>query len=294
MPRVTWPTATMTTSLESAYRECLQLTRSHYENFPVASILVPEPLRKPISAIYAFARRADDIADESGQSVEMKLAELDRMENNLRATLSGSEPSEPLYLALKDTVESRKLKAGYFYDLLDAFRQDVTKKRYADFNEILDYCRRSANPVGRLLLQLTRNDSEQNNRDSDLVCSSLQIINFLQDIEQDARENNRIYLPQDEMQDAGVTDDDILQRSTRPEVVAFVHMQIARVRRMMEQGAPLGRRLDGRFGIEIRAIVAGGLCICNALERQGDNIYSRPRLAMGDKLAMLATALFRL
>ena len=201
---------------------------------------------------------------------------------------------DPLFIALSNTIRRYRLERRLFHDLLDAFIQDTTKTRYADFAEVLDYCRRSANPVGRLLLGLFQQESPANLRDSDLICSGLQLINFMQDIQQDVIENDRVYFPLDEMTAAGVTVDDIKQRSQRPRVVAFARGQTRRARRLLRGGAALGHRLKGRFGLEIRAITNGGLCVCEALLNQGADIYSRPRLGRRDKIKIAAKAVLRL
>jgi squalene synthase HpnC len=277
----------MTDELQAAYDECLHVARSHYENFPVASWLIPGHLRIHVAAIYNFARRADDLADEGDDSADEKIAALDAMDVSLDECLVSRNTGDYLFLALASTIREHQLDPTLFHDLLSAFKQDVTKTRYRDFNEVLDYCRRSANPVGRLMLQLFNEASEENNTDSDRICSALQLINFMQDIQQDLVENDRVYFPLDEMQSAGVTVEDLKNRSIEPHVVSFVQSQTIRARNMLQEGAALGQRLKGRFGMEIRAIISGGLRICDALLIQGNNIYSRPRLTTRDKIGML-------
>jgi squalene synthase HpnC len=281
----------MNPELQAAYDECLKVARSHYENFPVASWLVPADLRMHVAAIYNFARRADDLADEGDDSIEQKLADLDAMGLALDQSMRNEHTDDYLFAALSNTIHSYQLQPSLFHDLLSAFRQDVTKTRYQDFYEVLDYCRRSANPVGRLMLQLFNEANDQNNADSDKICSALQLINFMQDIQQDLVENDRVYFPLDEMQAAGVTIKDLKNRNTEPHVVEFVRMQTVRAKDMLLQGASLGKRLQGRFGMEIRAIASGGLRICDALLKQDSNIYSRPRLDTRDKIGMLIDAL---
>lgn len=281
----------MKTELQDAYDECLHVAHSHYENFPVASWLVPKHLRIHVAAIYNFARRADDLADEGDDTPQEKIAALDAMDEQLDACLNG-QYHDYLFRALANSISEHKLDPQLFRDLLSAFKQDVTKTRYRDFREVLDYCRRSANPVGRLMLQLFKEDTDQNNKDSDKICSALQLINFLQDIQQDLVENSRVYFPLAEMKAAGISIEDLQSQSTEPHVVAFVHQQIKRARAMMVDGSALGKRLKGRFGMEIRAIISGGLHICDALLKQGDNIYSRPRLTKRAKLGMLIDSLW--
>jgi squalene synthase HpnC len=284
----------MTPELEAAYERCLEVARSHYENFPVASWLVPKHLRIHVATIYSFARRADDLADEGTDRAEDKIAALKQMGKALDHAVQGKPSDDFLYVALANTIEQFQLEPRLFHDLLDAFTQDVTKTRYENFDEVLDYCRRSANPVGRLMLQLFGEATEENNSDSDRICSALQLINFMQDIQQDLAENDRIYFPQDEMQKAGITEQALKQQSTAPHVVSFVREQTRRAQQMMLDGAGLGHRLKGRFGLEIRTIIQGGLAICDALLAQGDDIYSRPRLTFANKLTMLFKAMLKI
>jgi len=179
------------------------VTIDHYENFPVASVLLPARLRKPVELIYRFARTADDFADEGQMPDAERLALLAGFSAELRRIESGEAARTPLFQELAPMIEERRLPFGLFHDLLSAFAQDVTKQRYADLTEVLDYCRRSANPVGRLLLVLYGAATPRNNAWSDKICSALQIINFLQDIALD-HDHGRIYLPQDELASYGV------------------------------------------------------------------------------------------
>lgn len=283
----------MTDELQAAYDECLRVARSHYENFPVASWLVPGHLRIHVAAIYNFARRADDLADEGNDTVQEKITALEAMGKSLDRCLDTQENADYLFLALANTITEHRLDPALFHDLISAFKQDVSKTRYRDFAEVMDYCRRSANPVGRLMLQLFGQATDENNADSDKICSALQLINFMQDIQQDLLENDRVYFPMDEMLAAGVGIEDLKNKSTEPHVVEFVRAQTIRAKNMLLEGAGLGRRLNGRFGMEIRAIISGGLHICNALLNQGDDIYARPRLGMMDKLGMLKDSITR-
>lgn len=264
------------------YRWCRALARSHYENFPVASIFLPAQLRNPIAAIYAFARSADDIADEGDTSADERLQQLDTMELALNAIASGTTPDAPLYRALADTITRNNLPIDLFNALLSAFRQDIRKNRYADFGEVIDYCRRSANPVGRLLLHLTGQASERNLAMSDALCSALQLVNFLQDIEQDYRERGRIYIPQDEMQHFAVSEEDIGQRRNSAQLRLLVQHQIQRASKLLRAGSPLAKTLKGRFGLELRAIILGGTRILEKLHQQED-MFSRPRLGFADR-----------
>lgn len=278
-------------SLKSAYQYCQQLARDHYENFPVASRLLPKQSRDSVAVIYAFARTADDFADEGDSDCDTRLALLDNYAAKLEAIGHNSAPEDPIFIALADVIRRHQLPLQLFHDLLSAFRQDVTKKRYRDFDEVLDYCRRSANPVGRLLLHLHDEAGEENLQLSDKICSALQLINFLQDLEQDIKENDRIYLPQDEMEQFGVTEADIAEQRNSHEIEQLLAHQRQRIDTMMREGARLGSRLNGRFGLEIRLIIEGGIMVLEKLSTQSGQPFSRPRLKKGDYLQILWRAL---
>ena len=277
--------------LQQAYAHCQQMAARHYENFPVASILLPKALRKPVTVIYAFARSADDFADEGERSVAQRLALLAHYDASLQQIARAETADDPVFIALADVIARHALPLELFSDLLCAFRQDVTTRAYADFEAVLDYCRRSANPVGRLLLHLYRQATAEKLALSDHVCSALQLINFLQDIQQDYREHRRIYLPQDEMHRHGVSEQDISQAHSGRAMQQLIAAQIRRAREMMLAGAPLGRALPGRAGLELRLIIQGGLHILAQLEQHRGNVFRRPRLTRGDKLILLWRAL---
>lgn len=277
---------------KQAYAHCLRLAHSHYENFPVASKLIPAALRGPVAAIYAFARSADDIADEGDANAEQRLQQLQQYRDHLAHVGDGAKVDDPIFIAVAAASQQYDLPLQLFDDLLTAFMLDVSKQRYADFNEVLFYCRHSANPVGRLLLHIFDAASPENLRDSDAICSALQLINFLQDLEQDFIENNRIYIPQDDMHSFNIDTHAFAEHRHNDNMTALINKQIDRARSLMLQGAPLAWRLKGRFGLEIRLTVFGGLTILKKLQQQND-IFSRPRLGTTDKLHMVISALFR-
>ena len=263
----------------------------HYENFPVASALLPAPLRRPVSVIYRFARSADDFADEGDVPARERLARLEDYRTELRRIESGQRPVSSPFPELGEIIKTHRLPLPPFYDLLDAFSQDVTKLRYADFGEVRDYCRRSADPVGRLMLHLFGAAEPDNLLRSDAICSALQLINFWQDVEIDFRKN-RIYLPQDEMARFGVSEAQIAARSTSAGWCKLMRFQIGRTRSMMLEGAPLATRLPGRIGLEIGSIVQGGLRILEKLEGvRGDVFRHRPVLRAWDWPLLLARSL---
>jgi phytoene synthase len=257
----------------------------HYENFPVASLLLPAPLRESVAVIYRFARSADDFADEGDDPPELRLEKLDDYRRQLAA------PSDPLLRDVERVARQHGLPLQLFRDLLDAFSQDVRKGRYANFAELLDYCRRSANPVGRLLLHLFKRASETEFRQSDAICTALQLINFWQDIAIDYAKD-RIYLPQDEMERYGVSERDLAEQRCDDAWRRLMAFQIRRSRELMLSGTPLGRSLPGRPGLEIRATVQGGLRILEKIEQAGYDVFRRrPVLRWFDWPLLLARAL---
>ncbi|MDO8413376.1 MAG: squalene synthase HpnC [Gallionellaceae bacterium] len=259
----------------------------HYENFPVASILLPKRLRRAVEVIYHFARRADDFADEGNLSSEERLQKLAEFRSELHCIASAKTPHTPLFQELAGIVEQHQLPLQLFHDLLDAFSQDVIKKRYANFEEVLDYCSRSANPVGRLLLHLYEETSSHNLSYADAICTSLQLINFWQDIKKDYA-IGRIYLPQDEMASFGVSETHIANGQVDTAWQQLMQFQTQRARNLMQQGAPLGSILTGRIGLEMRLIIAGGNRILSKLEAaQFDIFRQRPVLRPWDWVIML-------
>ena len=264
----------------------------HYENFPVASVLLPPRLRQPVEVIYAFARTADDFADEGNVPAEERLQRLGEYRHQLDLIDSNKESTVPLFMDLSKVIEKYDLPINLFRDLLSAFSQDVVKNRYDTFTDVMDYCRRSANPVGRLMLHLFNETSDANFAYSDNICSSLQLINFLQDVESDYG-RNRIYFPLDEMQQFNISETRIANADTTNDWQSFMHFQINRARDLLMAGAPLGRRLKGRMGLELRTIVSGGSRILDKLEAvDGDVFKHRPVLNPLDWAYMLYRSVF--
>ena len=254
----------------------------HYENFPVASVFLPPALRDPVSVIYRFARSADDFADEGDDAADTRLAKLDAYRSELQRIRDGHTPSTALFVDVARIMATHELPMQPFFDLLDAFSQDVIKTRYKDFAEVLDYCRRSAAPIGRLLLHLYKASNEHNVRQSDDICMALQLINFWQDVEVDLRKN-RIYLPADEMARFGLSEDDLMCHDTGGSWHSIMRFQIDRARAMLESGAPLAKRLPGRIGMELRLIVQGGRRILDKIETVDFDVFNhRPTLGRLD------------
>lgn len=264
----------------------------HYENFPVASLLLPVRLREPVNAIYAFARGADDIADEGSLSDQERLRELDRCRAELDAIAAGRPTQDPVFLRLRPAIADHGLPLQLFRDLLDAFSQDVVKKRYASFPELMDYCRRSADPIGRLLLHLYGIDQPKSQSLSDAVCSSLQLINHWQDVAIDWQKG-RVYLPQDELARFGIAESQIAEGRWDAAWAAMMDFQIDRARAMMASGSPLVHELPGRIGLELRLIVASGFRMLDKLQRvRGDVFRRRPVIGKRDWPAILLHAAF--
>jgi phytoene synthase len=263
----------------------------HYENFPVASVLLPAKFRDAVEAIYAFARSADDIADEGNLPAEERLRQLAEFSTQLNAIAAATPVLDRLFVRLQAAIRRHDLPIQPFYDLLDAFGQDVVKNRYANFAELRDYCRRSADPIGRLLLRLYRAESSQQLAWSDAICSSLQLINHWQDIGNDwAR--NRIYLPQDSLARFGVSEAQIAQGRCDDKWRALLGFEVDRARALMLCGQPLGRSLPGRIGLELRLMIAGGLRILEKIEQVGFDVFRhRPTLKSHDWPLLLLRAI---
>lgn len=272
----------------------------HYENFPVASLLLPRRLRPAVTAIYRYARTADDIADEGDLPDQERLARLERFRAELRRI--GEAPTRhaapdpdlaPIFRPLAETIARHQLPLAPFFDLLSAFGQDVTVKRYESQAELLDYCARSANPVGRLMLCLYDAATPDNLRDADAICTGLQLTNFWQDVRIDWHKG-RVYIPQEDLRRHGVTEDDIAAGRITPAWHRLMAFEIGRTRALLHSGAALASRLPGRIGLELRLVVQGGLRILERIEQAGYDVHEqRPVLGARDWALMLWRALRR-
>jgi squalene synthase HpnC len=282
----------MKTDLAKAYAYCQNLAQSHYENFPVASLLLPKRLRRPISVIYAFARTADDFADEGSDSPAERLAKLASYRQALQAIAANQyRGDEPIFIALADVIKQHQLPLSLFDDLIKAFQQDVRQQRYQDLDEVMLYCRYSANPVGRLILLLHGQATEQQLQQSDAICSALQLINFYQDIEQDLTEMNRVYLPQDQLKAHAITEADLLAADTS-RLASLLRGLYHHAATLMQQGYPLGATINGRLGWEIRAMILGGIASLRLLQQQQDHQLSlRPRLKKSQLIAIMLASI---
>jgi squalene synthase HpnC len=263
----------------------------HYENFPVASLLLPARLRPAVEAIYAFARSADDIADEGQAEPAQRIAALAAYEEELARLESREAPRTALFHKLGAMVARHKLPLQPMRDLLSAFKQDVLVKRYASYAELQDYCRRSANPVGALMLHLYEVGDAAARRQSDAVCTALQLINFCQDVAIDW-DKDRVYLPQEDLRRFGIDESWIAGAVADERWQALMAFQVQRARALMLAGAPLALRLPGRIGWELRLVVQGGLRILEAIEAARYDVFRRrPALRRGDWPRLIARAL---
>ncbi|MDP2007517.1 MAG: squalene synthase HpnC [Rubrivivax sp.] len=266
----------------------------HYENFPVASVLCPPAIRPAVVAIYHFARTADDIADEGDAPAAHRLADLAAYRAELDAALAGQAPS-PRWARVFNELASRarqfRLPAPLLHDLLDAFEQDVRNPPYADRSALLDYCRRSANPIGRLLLHLYDVRDARSLQQADAVCSALQLINFWQDLSVDGP-RGRCYVPATDRQQHGVSADDLRECVDNKRSRALVAALCAWARALMTQGAPLALRVPGRAGWELRLVVQGGLRILEKIAAMDHaTLGQRPKLSLLDLPVLLWRAL---
>lgn len=263
---------------------------NHYENFPVASLLLPKHLRRAVTDIYRFARGADDLADEGDASPAVRLAALQTYRDAILKIAEGQLPEAP-FEPLAQTIAQHALPVTPFLDLLSAFDQDIQQTRYADFAALLDYCRRSANPVGTLMLHLYQTTDADSMAQSASICSALQLINFLQDVAIDWQKK-RIYLPQEDLIRFGVTERDIAQAQTDAAWCALMQFQVDRARSLLNSGQPLGRTLTGRISLELRLIIEGGLRILEKIEKVRFDVFRhRPTLHAHDWVLMSWRAL---
>lgn len=277
------------TDVDGAYRFCQDLANRHYENFPVASRLMPQRLRRHIAALYAFARIADDMSDEPEYEGVRRERLLDwRRQLN---DIGPKPPSHPVFLALGATLRELDLPKQPFDDLLSAFLQDTEKSRYATFDEVLDYCRRSANPVGRIVLMIHGYRDEERFRYSDAICTALQLANFWQDVSVDLKKD-RIYIPEEDFKAHGYSEADLRMGVCNERFKNLMKFEVARVRALFDQGRPLPSKLSWPLSLEIRLTWLGGRQILKLICRQDfDVLRSRPALKKCDWIPLAARAL---
>ena len=281
---------------DAAYARCLHLARQHYENFPVASRLLPQSARPHVAAIYAFARIADDFADEGTRTATARLALLDDWRDRLRASVVGETAADQsdasgIFIALGDTIRRFELDPQLFEDLLSAFRQDVHTSRYQTWDELLDYCRRSANPVGRLVLRINGYREDRLDRWSDAVCTGLQLVNFWQDLEKDLAKG-RLYVPMETVQRAGADLADLERRRLTEPWVRALTEAAERTRGFFRDGRPIADAVRGRLALELRATWLGGTRVLDRLVASRFDVFtSRPSLGWFDAVVIGARTL---
>jgi phytoene synthase len=290
--------------LQSAYAACAAVARGHYENFPVASLLLPRGMRPHVAAVYAFARAADDFADEGDRSPEERIRLLDRWQSRLHEAASGQhsavqgppELGEPahtreVFMALGVTVRRLGLPVALLEDLLSAFRQDVWMTRYETWGSLFDYCRRSANPVGRLVLRIGGYAGDDLDRWSDAICTALQLTNFWQDVQSDFV-RGRIYLPLEELREHRADERALAEGRLTPEWRGALASGVRRTRALFDEGVPLCGRLRGRLRYEVRVTWLGGTQILDRLEAVDfDVIHRRPTIRAIDLPRLAGMAL---
>jgi phytoene synthase len=273
-------------SVEESYAFCADLARSHYENFPVASLLLPTTKRRHVCAIYAFARVADDFADEPGRTPAERLHLLAEWEDQLRRSYLG-DAEHPVFIALAETVREFALPIDLFLALLAAFEQDVSVNRYGSFKSLLEYCSNSANPIGRLVLRVFGYTDQNLFTLSDNICTALQLTNFWQDISVD-RENDRLYLPTDEMKKFSYSLDQWRGGVEDENFQNLMQFQIERTEKLFEQGATLPGLVQGRLSYELKFVCLGGQRILQQIRRMKFRVQSgRPALGWSARLGLL-------
>ena len=277
---------------DRAFEYCERLSRSHYENFPVGSVLIPKHLRKHFYSIYAFARIADDLADEGYGEEHVERERLELLEEWRLMLLESraGRARHPVFVALAQTASEFDLPPALFEDLLSAFAQDVSVRRYQRFDQLLDYCRRSANPIGRLILLLFGYRDEQRHRWSDDICTALQLTNHWQDVAVDL-EKDRVYLPEEDLSRFDVSVDDLKRRDASSAFRSLMSFEVARARALFDRGKPLCTSVSGRLGLELRSVWLGGVRILERIEEIGYDVFAnRPVITSRDKLKILLVA----
>lgn len=277
---------------KSNLSEAIDLSQTHYENFPVASFLLRKNKRDDIALIYWFARTADDLADEGDFDDELRLQKLNEFEDLFTNSLNGSSPHK-IFTSLSSTIKKNNLNPEHFLNLLKAFKMDVTKKRYKDFDELLFYCKHSANPVGRLILELFDIRDKKAIEYSDKICTALQLTNFYQDTEIDLAKG-RIYYPLYELEKFGISEKLFELSKNNLNFQELLKFSITRTRVLFDDGKKLFRFLSGRLKLEIKWTVYGGEEILNKIEKQDYKVFgSRPELSKPVMIKLLLKSIIK-
>lgn len=276
--------------LNAAFHYCTKIATGHYENFPVGSWIIPKEKRRYVHAIYAFARKADDFADEELYREEERLPLLKEWENKLEDCISG-QPSEPVFIALKETIRRFDIPVALLKDLITAFKMDLVNKRYQTTSDLLAYCRCSANPVGRIVLHLFEYKDPELHRLSDFICTALQLTNFWQDIAIDL-EKDRIYIPFKNMERFGYTVSELKSYIVNSAFKDLLASEIEFTRGLFKEGLPLCNRVGKKLSLELKAVWSGGMKILEKIEKNGYDVFTkRPVVTTFDKVKIISKAL---
>ncbi len=277
---------------QKVYSKSVKFSREHYENFPVASVFLPKNIRKHVAVVYRFARNADDIADEGNMNEEQRTDILQIYKQQLTDALQGNYAND-FWRALHNTIKTYKLTEEYFYDLLSAFEQDITKKRYETFSELLDYCSRSANPVGRIILEFFNIREHEALKFSDAICTALQLTNFYQDVSVDLKKG-RIYLPAEDLERHNVGEEEFSREGTSIEFKNLMKSQVERNFELYREGVNILPLLPTRLRFQIRLTILGGQEILNKIRSADFNVLNvRPKLSKIDYIKLFLKAALR-
>jgi squalene synthase HpnC len=278
-----------TPARDDAFRACEQLARSHYENFSVATRLLPARVRRHFHSVYAFCRGVDDLGDEAAGD---RLGQLAEWERQLRLCYSGT-PSHRYFIALQETIERFEIPETPFLKLIEANRRDQRTRRHPDYAELLEYCDHSANPVGRIVLYVFGHREPELHELSDHTCTALQLTNFWQDIRRDY-EMGRVYLPLADMAEFGVSEEMIARQEATAEFKRLMKFEVGRARELFRRGYPLAAKVVKPARIDVALFTAGGLAVLRAIERRDYDVLSaRPSLSKWAKVRLLGSALTR-
>jgi phytoene synthase len=282
--------ARRTWTVPQAFQFCERLTRDHYENFPVASFLVPREKRPHVCAIYSFARIADDYADEPGLTPAERVDSIAEWEEQLIDSYRG-HAHHPVLVALRETVDRFEIPVDLFQNLLRAFRSDVTTHRYESFEDVLEYCENSANPIGRLMLLLFNYRSESTMEFSDSICTALQLTNFWQDVTVDLKKD-RVYIPLTDIREFGYSEEELVDLQCSQAFKDLMCFQVERTEQMFQDGKPLLSEVGSDLRMELKLTWKGGMRILKKIERQDYDVLTlRPSLSWLDKTSILTSSL---
>ncbi|MGI9130900.1 MAG: squalene synthase HpnC [Candidatus Methylopumilus sp.] len=253
----------------------INLTKKHYENFTVGSLILGKDMREAITTLYAFARLGDDIADEGSRSKKERLNAIDYLRTQLKKIEFNQKITDPYFIILKKIINKYHIKINNLYKLIKAFNEDINHQNYKKFDRLLKYCDQAANPAGELILSLVKQDNKENIRRSNAICTSLALINFAQGVAEDF-EKNRIYFPKDEMKKFNLKIKDIEEKNFSPQWINYKKFWIQRNYRILKKGLGLGKRIKGRLGIEISMIELAAVLLLKKMKKNDCNLFTHP------------------